>query len=230
MGIHVFYGEDNISMDKHYLEFRRLYQKVFFLEPLSLQAIEEQIANPGFFPEKKLFVGKNVFLNQLRVGKMSAKLRKELEFLQKHIGNNDFLFLEEDSRKAKYYRQFFPKANYLEFKISAYLFTFLDNFRPGKLGQCYQYWQKALIKNPPELVLFMLKRRVRELITLATGTISSRYQSWQVAKLKQQLASWEPDKLRNLYNSFYNYEKGLKTGINPLKSEQVINTVIALYL
>ena len=230
MSIYVFSGPDTISLDKYYLDFRKTYTSVEYLEIFDQSAIEQKIANMGFFPERKLFVAKNVFLNRVRVGKVTAKLDQDLKTLPKLLGEHDFLFIEEDSNKLKYYLKYFSQAKVSEFKIVAYLFSFLDNFFPGNLKQCYQYWQKTLVKNPAELVLFMLKRRIRELLILSTGALSGRYQSWQVNKLKGQLRAWDLKKLKHVYRSLYNYEKGLKTGTNPLKAEQVLDTILALSL
>ncbi len=230
MSIYIFVGPDSLSLDKYYLDFRQNYQRVEFLENLDQHLLEDRVANLGFFPEKKLFVTKNVFLNRVRVGKVAIQLDHDLKMLQKLLGEHDFLFLDDDSNKLKYYLKYFAKANIKEFKIAAYLFSFLDNFTPKNLNQCYQYWQKALLKNPAELALFMLKRRIRELLTLNSGSLSGRYQSWQVSKLKNQLKAWDFKKLKQVYKSLYNYEKGLKTGTNPLNAEQVMDTILALSL
>lgn len=230
MAIYLYIGEDNLSLDKQYLEFRQHYQEVQFIEIFNRLTLENKVANFSFFPEKKLFVTKNIFLNQVRVGKVSQGLAKDLKLLSGFLGDNDFLFWEEDSKKQKYYEQFFPNLIVKEFKITPYLFSFLDNFIPKNLNRCYELWHKTLLQNPAELVLYLLRRRVRELLLVSTNSLSGRYQSWQLAKFKKQLQSWSISRLKHLYQSFYRYEKGLKTGTNPFTAKQFLETVLALYL
>lgn len=230
MSIYILAGPDNLSLDKYYLDFRRNYQRVELLDTFDQHLLEDKVANLGFFPEKKLFVAKNVFLNRVKIGRVATQLEESLKRLEKLLGEQDFLFLEDDSNKLKYYLRYFKQAKVKEFKITAYLFSFLDNFMPGNFSQCYLYWQKALLKNSAELGLFMLKKRVRELLAVTANSLSGRYQTWQLNKLKNQSKFWRIQKLVTLYKSFYNYEKGLKTGTNPLSAEQVVETVLALYL
>lgn len=230
MGIYLFIGEDNYSLDKQYLRFRQNYQATRFLTAFNRFTLENEVANLGFFPEKKLFIVKNVFLNQIRVGKINQNLTNNLRLLSGFLGEQDFLFWEQDSKKRKYYDLFFPELKVREFKITPFLFSFLDSFMPGNLKRNYVLWQKTQTQNPAELVFFFLKRRVRELILLSNNSLSGRYQSWQLTKLKKQLQSWKPQRLKHLYLTFYKYERGVKTGTNPLLSEQFLETVLTLYL
>ena len=230
MTIYLFIGQDNIALDKDYLMFKQNYQTTESIEPFNSANLENKIANLGFFPEKKLFVSTNVFLNRVRMGKVSAVLEADLKQLPLFLGDHDFLFIEPDDKKLKYYQQFFPNLKIKQYKINAYLFSFLDSFVPKNQPQCFSLWQKTVAQNSAELSLFMLRRRVRELLLTSTDSLSGRYQSWQLAKLKTQLQKWPLSRLKHLYQSFYNYEKGLKTGNNPLKASQFVETVLALYL
>lgn len=230
MAIYVFIGEDSVSLDKAYLQFRQNYQTTQFLEPLNQQNLENRVANLSFFPEKKLFVAKNVFSKQLKMGRVAENLKKVLSKLPQFLGDNDFLFLEDDSQKIKHYQKYFLKAKYQRYKISAYLFAFLDSFFPGNLSRCYLNWQKTLLKNPAELAIFMFRRRLRELLAISASVLPGHYQSWQLSKLKSQLNKWETNQLINIYKSLYNYEKSLKTGLSPLKANRIVETILALYL
>lgn len=230
MTIHLFIGPDNLALDKDYLTFIQNYQTVVPIEPFDRPNLENYVANLGFFPERKLFVSKNIFLNKVRMGKVNNSLQNDLKQLPVFLGEHDFLFIEVDDKKLKYYQQYLPNLKVRQYKISAYLFSFLDSFVPKNQKQCFNFWQKASAQNSSELALFMLRRRVRELLLISTNSLSGRYQSWQLAKLKAQLHKWSLSRLKHLYQSFYNYEKGLKTGTNPLKASSFVETVLALYL
>lgn len=230
MSIFIFYGQDHISIDKYFLKFRKDYSQTEEIEQINTTDLEEKISNPGFFAEKKLFIARNIFLKQVKMGKVSIKLDLWLQTINKFKQNYDWLFIEEDSKKIKYYQKYFPKANYQEFKVAAYLFNFLDAFRPNNFVGCYSYWQKTSLTNPDELTLFMLKRRVRDLINLSTNNLGSAYAPWQLAKLKSQLRAWPQSKLDAIYRALFSYEKNLKLGNNPLKAAVVIETILSLYL
>lgn len=110
------------------------------------------------------------------------------------------------------------------------MFHFLDSFEPNKVVNCFGYWQKAKQKMAPELLLFMLRRRVRELLMVKSGTLKANIQPWQAGKLKTQAAEWEEKKLLRIYKALFQYEKGLKSGLNPLTTEQALDTILTLYV
>ena len=229
MSVFIFYGQDNISLDNYYLEFRKNYTVTEIVQTNTAN-LEDKVGSQGFFAEKKLFIVNNIFAKQIRLGKVSNTLDMWLKNWQKYSQNYDWMFIEEDSKKIKYYKKYFPKGSYKEFKIAAYLFNFLDEFRPKNLKRCYSYFQKSLLASPPELILFMLKARVRDLISLSTNNAPSRFQSWQLSKLKSQLASWPPPKLDSVYKALFNYDKGLKSGNNPSTAGEAIETILTVYL
>lgn len=230
MGTIVLYGEDNLSLDKYLLEFKKQYSKIEYLEELNFAQIQNQLLSLGFFPDNQLFIFKNVFVNQVRVGKVSQNLDKILNLVKAQQVNSSFVFIEESANKLKYYKQYFPKAVYKEFKITLYLFYFLDNFKPQNLTKCLSYYQKAKQKNAPELIFYLLKRRVKELLALSTNSLQGHYQSWQLAKLKGQLSHWSQAKLVKMYKAFYRMERGIKSGNSPMDTEKSLEILLGLYL
>lgn len=230
MGVIVLYGEDTISLDKYLLKLRKKYNKVEYLEDLTLPIIQSKILSLGFFPENKLYILKNVFVNQVRVGKVSKNLDKILTLINSQINNLDFIFLDDDAKKIKYYKKYFSNAQYKEFKIALYLFYFLDQFKPQNLDKCLSYFQKAKQKNAPELIFYLLKRRVKNLLALSNNSLKANYQSWQLAKLKTQLNHWSVSKLVQIYKAFYRIEKGIKSGNNPLDIEKSLEILLSLNL
>lgn len=227
--LQLFYGQDSVRMDEYYLEFRKQYSEIEAIENLTPRVVEEKLATTGFFTESKLFVFKNIFINQVRLGKVSANLDQVLKVLTR-FGDQAILFIEEDEKKLKYYKLYFPKIQIKEFKASQLLFTFLDSFKPGNLSVCFRYWQKVQLTDAPELVFHLLKRRLRELIALQKGELKGNYQPWYLGKLKNQSQSFESAKLLKIYHSLFNFEVGQKSGTQPLKVNQALETVMALNL
>lgn len=222
-------GDDALERDRFYLDYKKDFDKVVLIDLPEENSLRAKLSNLGFFEERQLFVFKNIFLNQVKMGKVSAKIESLLKLLQSYT-EQSLLFLEDDLNKIKYYKKYLPKAVVKEFRISQTLFSFLDNFRPHNLARCYQLWQKSKVQNAPELVFHMLKRRLRELIGIKNKSLKGNYQPWQLGKLKGQAGEWEQKKLLLIYKALYNYEKGLKSGTNPLSTEQAIEVIISLYL
>lgn len=229
MDVVVLSGEDTQSLDKHYLLYRNKFSAVEIIDNLDKAFLQNKLSSMGFFTEHKLYVFRNVFLKQVKVGKVSKHLQESLSYITS-LNDLFLLFIETDSNKIKYYKQYFPKAIYKDFKIPPSLFNFLDHFAPRTVKQCYGDWIKAKNKNAPELLLFMLRRRLRELLSIKCGELKGNIVPWQLGKLKAQAALWEERKLSLIYRALYQYEKGLKSGLNPLSTEQALDTIIALYL
>jgi len=227
--LQLFYGRDSLRMDEYYLEFRKNYSEIVPIENLFPQTVEEKLGTTGLFSEKKLFVFKNIFAKQIRLGKVSQNLDQLLKVLAR-FSDRAILFIEEDEKKLKYYKQYFPNILTKEFKVSQVLFTFLDSFKPGNFADCFRYWQKAQLTDAPELIFFLLKRRLRELLAVRQNELRGNYQPWYLAKLKSQSQAFETAKLLKIYHSLFNFEVGQKQGIQPLKVSQALETIIALNL
>jgi len=227
--LQLLYGQDSVGMDEYYLEFRKAFSETEAIENLTPRVVEEKLSTIGFFTESKLFVFKNIFVNQVRLGKVSANLDQLLKVLS-GFSDQSILFIEEDEKKLKYYKLYFPKIQTKEFKASQLLFSYLDSFKPGNLTACFGYWQKMQPKEAPELVFHLLKRRLRELIALYSGELKGNFQPWYLGKLKSQSRSFPLLKLIKIYHSLYNFEVGQKEGQHPLKVSQALETVMTLYL
>ena len=104
MSVFIFYGQDNISLDNYFLEFRKNYTATETVQ-ISTENLEDKIGSQGFFAEKKLFIAQNIFAKQIRLGKVSNVLNLWLKNWQKYSQNYDWLFIEEDSKKIKYYKK-----------------------------------------------------------------------------------------------------------------------------
>lgn len=229
MSVTIFFGEDTVVLDKEVLQLQKNYANVVTMNEVSLQTIANSVGNVGLFEEKKLILFKNVFLNQVTRGKMSDKIEQIFSYLVKCDGL-DILFIEDDPNKSKYYKTFFPKAVYKEFKIPMYVFAFMDGFFPGNCVKCFEYLGKTIKHSAAELAFHMLKRRIRELILLKQDKLSGNYMPWQLGKLKKQAGEWEEDKLVSVYESLFKIEKGIKTGTQPSSMEKLMGTALSLYL
>lgn len=231
MSVQVYYGEDAIALDSAILALKKNYSRVLEYEELADPAfIQEEFVLTGLFEEKKLLICTNALLGQVVRGKLSVKAQHFFSFLQPFTVTHDIIFIEESANRAKYYKDFFPKALYREFRLSPYLFYMLDNFVPNNIKPLYSYFEKTLMRTPAEMILYMLKKRIRELLLLSQNELKGNYQPWQLGKLKKQLSGWTQPKLERIYAALYKIEEGVKTGRNPLSIEKSLGLLMGLYL
>ncbi len=164
MSILILHGEDSLTLDKYFLQIRKNYQKVVYFEQLpQLTKLQETVLSQGFFPEKTVYVFKNFLQGQLNRGKFSKKAELVSNFLLKETAN-DYILIEEDKDKIKYYKNKFAKASFKEFKLPLYLFYFLDSVRPKNFNKCFFYLKKTMQKTAVELVLYMLKKIIKRFL------------------------------------------------------------------
>jgi hypothetical protein len=231
MNVDVFYGEDLVRMDKDTLTLKRSYSTVRTFEELpELAQLRNELLTDNLFTEKKLFVFRNMFLFQVTRGKLSQKIEEIMQFLSSVRETADMVFVDEDSNKIKYYKLYFPKATYHDYKLPGYLFAYLDNLKPGNIRKCFEYFQKSIATSPVEILFFMTKRRIKELLQLSSGELKGNYQPWMLGKLKSQAKEWNADKLVQFYSSLFNSEKLIKTGKTPYTTQQSLEIILSLYL
>lgn len=218
-------------MDRDLLILKKNYSTIRSFDELpELGQLKNELLTSNLFAEKKLHVFKNIFLFQVTRGKLSTKIEEVMKFLASAQNSVSMAFVEEDSNKAKYYKLFFPKATYHDYKLPGYLFSYLDNLKPGNMKRCFEYFQKSLESSPVEILFFMTKRRVKELLQLTAGELKGNYQPWMLGKLKMQAKEWNGDKLLQFYSSLFNSEKLIKTGKTPYTTRQSLEVILSLYL
>ncbi len=233
MTLSVYYGENQVALDKELLALKKNYSQVIEFEEMpELGPLRSQMLSIGFFEEPRVYVFRNILLNQVMRGKFSQKAQDVLAFLQQTLPTAQFetVFVETDSNKAKYYKEYFPKAEYHEFSLPMQVFNFVDSFKPKNGATCYRYFKETSAQTAPEMAFYMLKKRVRELLLLSSGSLSGNYQAWQLGKLKKQLGEWSIEKLESVYKSLFKIEESTKTGRTPLTIEQSMEILLSLYL
>ena len=133
---------------------------------------------------------------------------------------------EISSRELK-----FPKGPLVkEFKPSQNIFKLQDSLYPGNLKNFLLIINELSASVDENFIFIMLLRHLRNLLLIKSGTVSSRLQPWQVAKLKSQAAHWQIDKLANFYDSFHKIDVSQKTSANPYSLKKSLDILSVYYL
>lgn len=117
-----------------------------------------------------------------------------------------------------------------EYKLNKFLWNFLDNLRPGNSAKLIGLLESTLKTEPAELVMFMLIRRVTELL-LATSrdprALDGVRSPWQKGKLIAQAKHWTEPQLVNFHRRLYEIDEAIKTGATPADLSTHLDILLA---
>lgn len=118
----------------------------------------------------------------------------------------------------------------LEFKLSKTLFAFLDSLAPKNAEKMTGLLASTLKTEPAELVMFMLVRRVTELL-LATSkdshTLDGVRSPWQRSQLEHQAKNWTEKQLLSFHKKLLEIDESTKTGSTPADLSAHLDIIIA---
>lgn len=112
------------------------------------------------------------------------------------------------------------------FKTPPIIFEFLDAIRPNSTKNLLVIFEKTIETVAPELVLYMLGTRIRQLIQVKDGLTPGKMSPWQAMRLTNQVKSFTMDKLLIMHTRILNLEYAFKTGASPYTLPQLITQFI----
>ena len=112
-----------------------------------------------------------------------------------------------------------------EFKLSKTLFAFLDSIKPNNAKQMIDLLSLTLKSEAPELVMFLLVRRVTELLLAVSrqpaspelqrgepSALSGIKTPWQKERIVNQTKGWTIEELLSLHKKLLEIDEAIKTG------------------
>lgn len=225
--IAIICGDDQGSSRKKYHDLRKEYESaqntIVELTEEKLDQLDKWLFDSThLFSEKKAFFGENL---------LSKKEHREL--LKKYDETTsaaEFVFWEEnlEEREVKF---MFKTAKIFSFKLPNTIFKFLDAIYPTNLKPAIFALQNLSNEIVDPVILFMLTRRVRELLLVKLGEAASLKQAdWQLARLKQQAGKWSEEKLVSFYEALYRVEVNGKTGRAYYSTRKALDILFCYYL
>ena len=222
---------DNITESRNlFLELKQKQKDAisFDYRSVTLTQLVQNIEGSGLFTDSKtVFIEE--FLTKL---KKTDKASKEiLDFIVKSSKDNNIILWEsKEILKKDLYS--LKNADIKIFKLPKNIFLFLDNIRPNNSRNMLKLFHNALeggIKE--EIILFMLQRQIRLLLSLLDSGEKSideveRLAPWQIGKLQSQSRLFTVSDLKRIYKRLYEIELGQKTGSLPLSLSQSIDFLL----
>jgi len=111
------------------------------------------------------------------------------------------------------------------YKLSKYLFAFLDSLKPGNSRTSLQLLHQTLDSEAPELIVFLLARQLHLLIQVKSQA-RLRLAPWQINKLKSQAASFSLNQLLKFHHTLLTLDTRAKTGQNLLELSSELDILI----
>ena len=179
----------------------------------------------GLFTEQKSF-----FIEQF-VGKRkkSAELSGIINLINEHSDENNIFIWEGKELTPASLKQF-KNATSKVFKLPQTLFLFLDSIKPGNGKTLIKLFHQTIEITDAEMVFFMLIRQMRLMLFVkdpGNDPIDEiKRMTWQMGKLRSQVAGFDKEKLIKIYSRLFEIEKGLKTGSLSINLVQTIDLLL----
>lgn len=188
-----------------------LVKEVIRLEgkKVSLTDLKQALESQSFFGTEKLVVLENIFSSP-----KSNRKNETLDYLKKADGNTDIIIWESKKIDGRILKSFTPKFKIRLFEIPFFIFKLLDSLSPFNKKNSLELLHQCLKTEPPELIFYLISRRVRDLIVAADLGKNglSRFQVWQQQKLIAQAEKYNIAQLLKWHKILLILDYQQKTG------------------
>jgi len=228
--ITIIHGDNIAESRNHFLELKQKQKDAisFDYKNVTLAELIQNIEGSGLFSDSKtIFIEE--FLTKLK--KTDKPAKEILDFIVKSSKENNIILWEsKEILKKDLYS--LKNADIKVFKLPKNIFLFLDNIRPNNSRNMLKLFHNALeSKIKEEIILFMLQRQIRLLLSLLDSGEKSideieRLAPWQMGKLQSQSRLFTVSDLKKIYKRLYEIELGQKTGALSLSLSQSIDFLL----
>lgn len=157
-----------------------------------------------------------VFEDFLTKGRKSSEKDAILSYLATKEQDHDIVFWEGKDVTKTQLKQF-SKPVLKQFSYPKIIFQFLDSIKPESGTRLIKLHQEVLANTEPEIVLFMLTRQIRLLLSASEKDNTAidewkRLSPWQRDKLVKQARLFSLDTLLSIHSSLCTIDRKQKTG------------------
>lgn len=110
----------------------------------------------------------------------------------------------------------FNKATIKEFKLTKYVYKFLDSIKPDNQLVILKLLHQTLESDAVELTFYLLHRRISQLIQALDDPRELKGAPWQLGSLKNQAKLFTLTQLQNFQKKLLNIDFEIKTGQSTL--------------
>lgn len=220
---YIYCGDNTVESRRAYSDHKKKIVADTELVELTTSSLAE--LNNWLYEAQALFSQKKAFYGENLLSKKEA--REALKQFENQEA--DFLIWEE-ALPERDIKRYFIQSRLMVSKLPANIFTFLDSIFPGNLKKATGELATVCNADTENIILFMLERRVRELVSIKLGIEAEAKQAWQMARLKSQASKWPETSLQNFYDGLYRLEANTKSGQTPLSIKKLLDILFIYYL
>ena len=225
--IYIFLGDDAAASRQEFIQFKQsLVSNDYSIIEINESNLDE--LNKGLYQSNTLFEKKTAFISE----NLFAKVATRKKFLPFDNNDKNTIILDwEEDCDDKAIKFSFKNTVVKQSKLSENIFKLMDSITPGNLPQFIEYLHKLSDNTNENILLFMINKRIKELIFLKNNLDSiKKLQSWQIARLKNQASVWDNDKLLSLYEALYRLEVNTKTSRSVLPIKKALDMLFCYYI
>ncbi len=178
------------------------------LKKRNLEDLTQALESVSLFGGKQLFVLENLLT--------LPRSKQKDAFIDLTLDNQDKNIILWDKKSVTpAVKKKLPQAKFLEFKAPVVIFKFLDSLKPKNYKITLDLLHQAITKDAPELLFFLLVKRISQLIKALDDPTSLRGAPWQVGNLKSQAKQFNKQSLIKLHDQLLEIDYQIKTGQTP---------------
>lgn len=229
----IIHGDDISASRNYFSELKQRYKDLVLFDgnKITITDLVQNIEGSSFFGNAKTIFTEDL-LTKLK--KTDKEAKEILNFIAKNSNESTFILWESKEISKKDLSEF-KDAVVKFFKLPKNIFLFLDNLKPQNSKNSLSLFHQALDSGiKEELILFMIQRQIRLLLSLCHSELVSESQidevlrlaPWQTGKLKKQAKLFSISDLIRIYKKLYEIEIGQKTGASSLSLVQSIDFLL----
>ncbi len=222
--IHLFHGDDNFQSRQKLFNALRPYRETKFLPAKEITSEKLVNLTGGLFSSKKksLTIEKLFSLPKSSIEKIVSQLEK--------MGDDIDIFLWENKKIIPSKLSVLGKKRKVSLsQIPATIFKLLDSIGQSNPYNSLNFLKLTFKSHPPELILYLMEKRLRDLLITKIDSDKLKIPPWQKKRLMGQVQKLSLEKIKDVYLNLIEIEWKNKTGQlgNSLKNE-LVNLVVLL--
>ena len=216
--IYLFHGDDNYQSRQKLFSALKKYQDIDSLSAKEISPESIVKLTGGLFSSQN----RALVFNQL-FSLPQPRLKKILPLIKELSQSIDIFIWEENKIAPQKISLLGDNVKAYLFRLPANLFKFLDAIG-SKTSTCLGFLTKTLKSHPPELTLYLVEKRLRELLLAKINPEALKLASWQKSKLLSQVKKLDLEEIKQMYLKLIEIDWKNKTGQlgNSLENELVL--------
>lgn len=207
--IYIFHGDDTFQSRKGLLGMleSKNYQEVKLFA--GQEITQEVLMN---FTGRLFFTGRSAIVLENLFSLLPTKIKLIIANLKKMENDIDFFIYEEKKLTPTRLSLLGENKKIFSFQIPATIFKLLDGIGILKYQNLVNLLQETLKSHPSELILFLLERRLREMLIIKSDPEELNLPAWQKSKLINQVKKINSEEIEGFYLELIETELKNKTG------------------